>query len=153
MMARLKHGPCANAVLMVQDNCKWLYIRYTGPVTTETQTAAWPHDEPPTGRPPLEGPLLCYRLVSHNTETGKAEFEFDEKHSDEIELIVTDKPYDTHAACDACWHEKRGTPPDENTPRRLRGLCCYCRSRVTTGLTIRDHLVNTSCEGNHEWHA
>lgn len=88
MIARLLHGPFDAATVVCQDDqSKWLFFEYTGPFTMQTKMAEWPHDDAPTGRPPLNRPVICYRLVRLNMATNKAEFEYDEAHSEPIEEV------------------------------------------------------------------
>ena len=83
-IVRLTAGPMDSAMLSVPFDSKWLWVRYAGPVTTDTKFAAWPHDDPPTRRPPLSGTLICYRLRRTGATGTKAEFEWDPAHSDPL---------------------------------------------------------------------
>jgi hypothetical protein len=88
IVARLLHGPFDSATVVCKDDrTKWLFFEYTGPFTMQTKMAEWPHDHAPTGRPPLNRPVICYRLTKQNQLTGKAEFEYDESNSESIEEV------------------------------------------------------------------
>lgn len=94
LTSRLKGGFLDTGVVTVPDNTKWIFIELARPGVDLTtiekkipfmRIASWPDDEAPTGRPPkFDGPLVCYRLLHVNLAKGKAEFEYDPKHSDEI---------------------------------------------------------------------
>lgn len=94
LIARLKGGPLDTGIVNVQDTTKWIFLELAPPgvelsglnmKVPRMRTAEWPDDEGPTDRPPgLGGPMACYRLLKTNRAKGKAEFEYDEKWSDEI---------------------------------------------------------------------
>ena len=94
LITRLKGGPLDRGVLSLQDSTQWVFVELAKPgVDLSTiekkipymQTAEWPGDDEPVGRPPgFTGPMVCYRFLNVNRGIGKAEFEYDPEYSDDI---------------------------------------------------------------------